>query len=165
MRGGRRAGARPLVLLAQNETGYRNLMRLVSRAYLETEPGRDAAGGARRASRAHAEGLIALTGGAGGPDRRGCSPTARTAAADALLGASRAGFPGRLYVELQRHGLAGEARIEAGADRSRLRGTTLPLVATNDVLSSPTPGMYEAHDALLCIAEGRLLSRTRPPAR
>ena len=52
-----------------------------------------------------------------------------------------------------RHGLPAEDRIEARADRAGLRHE-LPLVATNDVFFADAE-MYEAHDALLCIAEGR----------
>ncbi len=59
-------------------------------------------------------------------------------------------------MELHRHSLALDHAIEPGlialADAARL-----PLVATNDCFFA-TPAMFEAHDALLCIAEGRLLS-------
>ena len=61
-------------------------------------------------------------------------------------------FDDRLYVELQRHGLADQARIEptllAFADR-----LSLPLVGTNDV-HFKDPSVYEAHDVLMCIAQG-----------
>ena len=61
-------------------------------------------------------------------------------------------FPGRLYVEIQRHGLPQENRIEEALIELAY-ATDLPLVATNDVFFSDE-GMFAAHDALLCIAQG-----------
>ena len=70
---------------------------------------------------------------------------------------SPAPLPGRLYVELQRHGLAEERAAEdALLDMAYTRG--LPLVATNDVHFGRAK-MYEAHDALLCIADGAFVSQ------
>ncbi len=138
-----------LLLLAQDETGYRNLTALTSDAYLQ-----DGAGGQPLVTldelAAQAEGLLALTGGPAGPVGRllidGQAKTART-----LLERLGEIFPNRLYVELMRHGLPEEEQIEpqliALADE-----LDLPLVATNDAyfLRAET---YEAHDALLCIAQ------------
>ncbi len=151
IRGGRAATPDRLALLVQNEAGYANLTKLSSKAYLETDsaeiPQVDLA-----AIEAHAEGLICLTGGPAGPVGRllvdGQGP-----AAEAMLLQLKKAFPGRLYVELMRHGLELESRIEeatiALADKHGL-----PLVATNDVHFIDA-GSYEAHDALLCIAEGK----------
>ena len=72
-------------------------------------------------------------------------------------------FGDRLYVELQRHGLAEERAAEEHADRPSPMTRALPLVATNDVHFG-TADMYEAHDALLCIADRRLCLAGRPPA-
>jgi len=80
------------------------------------------------------------------------------AAAEALLLRLAALFPGRLYVELMRHGLAAEDRIEAALVELAYRHD-LPLVATNGVFFADAD-FYEAHDVLLCIAEGRVLSET-----
>src|SRR5262249_39953187 len=67
--------------------------------------------------------------------------------------------PGRLYVELMRHGLATERLIEGRLlDLAYEHG--LPLVATNDVYFADE-AMYEAHDVLLCIAEGAPLSQEK----
>ena len=67
-------------------------------------------------------------------------------------------FGDRLYVELQRHGLDRERRVEHGLiDIAYARG--LPLVATNEPYFA-TADDYEAHDALLCIAGGRLIAET-----
>jgi DNA polymerase-3 subunit alpha len=139
-----------LVLLVQDEAGYRNLLMLVSKAYLETEPG----------ARPHVEvedveaysgGLIALT---GGPEGAVGAMLAdgQMEAAEAMLERLEEAFPGRLYIELMRHGLAVEERIE-GDLVDLAYAHDLPLVATNDCYFVDEK-MYEAHDALLCIAEG-----------
>ena len=100
--------------------------------------------------------LIALTGGPGGPINRLLLEGQR-AAAESALDRLAAMFPNRLYVELQRHGLAEErATEEALLDMAYARG--LPIVATNDVHFGAA-SMYEAHDALLCIAEGNFVSQ------
>ena len=59
-------------------------------------------------------------------------------------------------MELQRHGLDSERALEPGLI-ALADAAGIPLVATNDCYFA-TPDMYEAHDALLAIAEGRLLS-------
>ena len=70
-------------------------------------------------------------------------------------------FGDRLYVELQRHGLEIERRAEGALiDLAFAKG--LPLVATNEPLF-PTADDYEAHDALVCIAGGRLVAETDRP--
>jgi DNA polymerase III subunit alpha len=145
-----------LVLLVQNETGYRNLMGLVSRAYLNGEAGAEPALALVDLATA-AEGLICLAGGAGGPVGRLLAEGQGEAAA-ATLCRLKGAFPGRLYIELQRHDLPEEARSEAGlVDLAYAHD--LPLVATNDAYF-PTPDFYEAHDALLCIAQGRAVTDT-----
>src|SRR6266481_5302523 len=64
----------------------------------------------------------------------------------------------RLYVELQRHGIHKERRAESGLiDLAYAKG--LPLVATNEPYFASNDD-YEAHDALLCIAGGRLIAET-----
>jgi DNA polymerase-3 subunit alpha len=65
-------------------------------------------------------------------------------------------FPGRLYIELMRHGLPQEVRCEA-ALVDLAYAHDLPLVATNDA-HFPDRDFYEAHDALLCIAQGRAVA-------
>ncbi|HYW60908.1 MAG TPA: DNA polymerase III subunit alpha, partial [Xanthobacteraceae bacterium] len=148
-----------VVLLAAREEGYRNLMRLSSRAFLghaaashgATDPAHVKLAWLEGAS----EGLIALTGGPGGPLDR-----AITAAQPALAAARGEAlarlFGDRLYVELQRHGTAEERAVErALVDFAYAKG--LPLVAANEPLFA-TADDYEAHDALICIAEGRLLA-------
>jgi DNA polymerase-3 subunit alpha len=149
MGGGSRDEAARLVFLVQNETGYRNLIKLSSQAYLETEAGLTPRIGAE-ALRNHSQGLLCLTGGAEGPVgvllRHG-----QIEEAGALLRQLREIFPDRLYVEIQRHGMAEESACE-DAFVDLAYQLNLPLVATNQVYFADRD-MHEAHDALLCIAE------------
>jgi DNA polymerase III subunit alpha len=152
-----RPGGPPLerprvVLLAAREDGYRSLMRLNSRAFLESPPH----------ERPHAkiawlegatDGLIALTGGPGGPldavivAGQGALTQARC---DTLVRL----FGDRLYIELQRHG--DERPAEAALlEMAYARG--IPLVATNEPFFAKRDD-HEAHDALICIAEGKLVA-------
>jgi len=138
------------VLLVQNEAGYRNLLQLVSRSYLAGEATSEPT--VRRCDLAGASGgLLCLAGGSKGPVGRLLSE-GQGEAAESVLGELAAAFPGRLYVELMRHGTADEARSESGLVELAYRHG-LPLVATNDV-HFPDREFYEAHDALLCIAQG-----------
>ena len=149
-------GGESLVVLVQDEAGYRNLLKLVSKAYLDSEPA-DEPRVSLDTLAAHADGLIALTGGPRGPVGR-LLANGQRAAAEYLLSRLAEAFPGRLYVELQRHGLGSEARIEP-----ELIGLAdahdLPLLATNEAYFADA-GMYEAHDALVCIAEGAYVSQS-----
>jgi DNA polymerase-3 subunit alpha len=143
-----------IVLLVQSEAGYRNLMALVSQAYLDGEAGAEPAvalGDLAAAS----DGLICLAGGAAGPVGRLLAEGQGEAAEAALL-ALKDIFPERLYIELQRHGSPEEARCETGlVDLAYAHD--LPLVATNDAYF-PDRDFYEAHDALLCIAQSRIVA-------
>src|SRR5271163_172918 len=144
----------PIVIIAQDATGLDNLQRLSSLGFLDTDPGlKPQLGFATIASRA--AGLILLTGGTKGPLAR-LLGDGRRPEAERLLARFAEAFPDRTMVELHRHGVALERAVEPAliglADASGL-----PLVATNDCFFT-RPEMHEAHDALLCIAEGRLLS-------
>src|SRR6185312_9959120 len=92
-----------LPLLVQNDIGYRNLTKLLSAAYLKAEPG-DWPHVKADLLAAHSEGLIALTGGPGGP-LNALLLEGQADAAAALLERLAAIFGDRLYVELQRHNL------------------------------------------------------------
>jgi DNA polymerase-3 subunit alpha len=144
-----------IALLVQNEAGYRNLTKLLSAAYLEVEAGDWPHVKAEKLF-AHAEGLIALTGGPGGVVNQLLLDGQRDAA-DAALEKLASAFPGHLYVELQRHGLA-EERAAEDPLLDMAYAKSLPLVATNDVHFGRAK-MYEAHDALLCIADGAFVSQ------
>jgi DNA polymerase-3 subunit alpha len=150
------AGPARIVLLAARERGYRSLMRLNSRAFLET-PVHQAPHIKFEWLQGDTEDLIALTGGPEGPISLAINADQATLAAlrcDRLASL----FGDRLYVELQRHGLEKERRAEAGLiDLAYTKG--LPLVATNEPYFATTDD-YEAHDALLCIASGHLVAET-----
>ena len=149
-RGGSRPAPDPLVLLVQDETGYRNLLNLVSAAFLEGDAG-EAPQISLEQLTADSAGLIALTAGPEGAVGRLLRHGQGEAAATLLAHLARI-FPDRLYVELMRHGREGEEEIEETLiDLAYLQN--LPLVATNDVFF-PKAENFEAHDALLCIAGG-----------
>jgi DNA polymerase III subunit alpha len=149
--------ARPrVVLLAARESGYRSLMRLNSRAFLETPPNEQPH--LKLAwLEGETDGLIALTGGPGGP-----LDAAIVAGQGSLAGgrceALARLFGDRLYIELQRHGMSAERTAEpALVELAYAHG--IPLVATNEPVFAKRED-YEAHDALICIAEGRLVVET-----
>ncbi len=144
-----------VVLLAQSEEGYRNLMRLVSRAYFDVPLGESPRVTAPALS-AHCEGLIALTGGPTGPLDTALRMGGKAELAQARLDVMRQAFGNQLYVEIQRHGRNEEQVVENELlDLAERNG--LPLVATNEPFFAK-PGDYEAHDALLAIAEGRIVA-------
>ena len=143
-----------IVLLVQDEEGYGNLMRLTSWAYLDTDPSEKPHVPIQRVL-ANSRGLIALTGGFGGPLDQALRE-GRAETAEARLKTLRSAFDGRLYVELQRHGLPEQAAAEPELLRLAY-DLGVPIVATNEPFFA-TPDDYEAHDALLAIAAGRLLS-------
>ncbi|MFG1430897.1 DNA polymerase III subunit alpha [Xanthobacter sp. V2C-8] len=153
-RGVIRARKPRIVLLAQREEGWRNLMRLVSRSYLETpsdEEPRILLDWLAESS----GGLIALTGGPTGPLDMALASGHADFAADRLeklLGL----FGDRLYIELQRHGadterLAEPALVDLAYDRG------IPLVAANEPFFAAQSD-YEAHDALIAIAESKIVA-------
>jgi DNA polymerase-3 subunit alpha len=155
----------PLVLLAQNERGYENLMRLNSCLYLDK--GGQLTQVTLEELEEFSEGLICLTGGADGPVGRLLQQGAREKA-QALLARFQRMFGDRLYVEVQRHpGEGGLPEAERLTERGFVEmayAMDLPLVATNDVYF-PKPDMYEAHDALICIAEGAYVDQQGPRRR
>ncbi|MGH6716327.1 MAG: DNA polymerase III subunit alpha, partial [Bradyrhizobium sp.] len=145
-----------IVLLASRERGYRSLMRLNSRAFLET-PTHQSPHIKIDWLNGEADDLIVLTGGPNGPISLALQSDHAALAASRCERLARL-FDDRLYVELQRHGIDRERRIEGGLiDLAYEKG--LPLVATNEPYFATTDD-YEAHDALLCIAGGRLIAET-----
>ncbi|MBU1212017.1 MAG: DNA polymerase III subunit alpha [Alphaproteobacteria bacterium] len=140
-----------VALLAACEAGYRNLMKIVSAAHLTVEDGASPHVSVSRLE-AHAEGLIALTGGPDGPIDRAIGDQ-RAVVAEARLRRLHAAYADRLYVEIQRHGGERERQVEPQLI-DLAYALELPLVATNEVFF-PAASDYEAHDALICIAEGR----------
>src|SRR5579864_3808177 len=142
-----------LPLLCQTQQGYRNLARLLSRAYLESRER-----GVPRIERAWLSpevltGLIALSGATEGDVGRALV-NGREADAERALEAWRALFPNRYYLELQRLGRQLEEAYIAGAVQLAARHQ-LPVVATNDVRFLKAEE-FESHEARVCIHDGAI---------
>lgn len=145
-----------VVVFVQNQTGYQNLLLHFSEYYM----------GADKQETPHltldelltkTEGLIILTGGVEGPLGRQIL-SGHTDFAAELLQRIQEAFPGRTYMELQRHGMETENICEPVFVDLAYR-FNVPLVATNEAFFLG-PDMYEAHDAMLCIAEKTFVSET-----
>ncbi|PYD77058.1 DNA polymerase III subunit alpha [Novacetimonas pomaceti] len=145
--------AEPMALLARDETGLMNLQYLSSAGFLQHETDEPTVPLDLLCERA--EGLFLMTGGTRGPLFRMLAEGLETDARR-LLSRLYEAFGRNMAVELHRHGLPAEQAVEPGmialADRAGI-----PLVATNECFF-PRPDMYEAHDALLCIAQGRTMA-------
>jgi DNA polymerase-3 subunit alpha len=143
-----------LTLLAENETGYRNLLKLVSAAYLEGfyhRPRMD-----KEIIAEHADGVICLS---------GCLSSEITTQllagqarrAEEAAGAYREIFgPDRFFMELQDHGLGDQRRV-LPKQVALARALNVPLVATND-LHYTVKADAKPHDVLLCIQQQKLQS-------
>ncbi len=145
-----------IVLLAAREEGYRSLMRLSSRAFLET-PSHEAPHLKLGWLEGQTHGIIALTGGPGGPLDSAIA-AGQSHLAGTRLDALKRLFGDRLYVELQRHGTPNE-RMSEPVLVELAYGKNIPLVATNEPYFAKRED-HEAHDALICIAEGRVIAET-----
>jgi DNA polymerase-3 subunit alpha len=144
------------LLIAMDDTGYRNLMQLVSRAYIEGfyyKPRIDL-----DLLRKHSEGLIATS---------GClsSLVSRRILGGQLDEAWRLAeefsriFPGRYYLELQRHGIPAQDTVNAELLKMSA-DLRLPLLATNDAHYLEACD-HDHHDALLCIGTASNLEDTK----
>jgi DNA polymerase-3 subunit alpha len=140
-----------LILLAKNLEGYRNLVRLTSRAYTEGfyyKPRID-----RELLAEHSKGLIALSACMSGVPSamlaRDCFEDAAAAAVEfqEIMG------KGNYFLEIQEHGLDAQKRIRKPLVELSKK-TCVPLVATNDA-HYLTPEDAIAHDVLLCIGSGK----------
>ncbi len=144
-----------LVLLAKDEAGYRNLMQLTSAAFLDVADNAEPHVSWELLS-TNSHGLICLTGGPGGPLNEALVNNQK-ALAEKHLKLLQNLFLDRLYIELQRHGTAAEKAAEAGLIELAYE-FGIPLVATNQCFFA-TPDDYVAHDALICIAGGEVVSQ------
>src|SRR6266404_4585222 len=144
-----------LTLLCQSPGGYRNLARLVSRAYLEGQERGTPCIERGWLSAAQLEGLIGLSCATEGDVGRALV-NARERDAERLLAAWLGLFPGRFYLELQRLGRPFEETYIAGALALAAR-CGAPVVATNDVRFLK-PEQFESHEARVCIHDGTLLA-------
>ncbi len=143
-----------IVLLVMDEGGYRNLCALLSDLYMNTEDHTEISCTFEKLKK-RAEGLICITGGHEGPINKKLAHGQAKDARDSLLRFKEI-FADRLYIEVQRHGYAFETQTEP-ALIDLAYDLDLPLVATNACYFMDRKG-HEAHDALLCIAEGRYVT-------
>ena len=147
-----------LVLLAMNEKGYMNLMKLTSNSFLIPLAHTEKPAVTWEDLESHAEGLICLTGGV-----KGCVGRmlleGRAGEAEKILQRLHASFGDRLYIELERHGTVDEVATEDALLDFAYK-YNIPFVATNNCYFSD-PDMYEAHDALMCIAESAYVQDTQ----
>jgi len=150
-----------LVLLIADQTGYKNLTNLISKAYQQGQ--RVGVPTIKRSwLQEFSKGLIALSGGRGG-EIGVALVSGRSAEAEALLLEYMDLFPSRFYLELQRTGRPGEEDyLHAAVDLASK--FSCPVVATNDVRFIAA-GEFEAHEARVCIHEGRALDDPRRERR
>ncbi len=146
-----------LVLLCQNNAGYLNVTRLISRAYLEGQtnglPMLEIAWLV-----AMNEGIIALSGGREGDIGRALLSGNQTQA-NKYLNNWQTIFPGRFYLELQRTGREDEEEyLHAAVSLAVLSNT--PVVATNDVRFLKQEE-FDSHEVRVCIHDGRTLDDPR----
>ncbi len=146
-----------LTLLCQDGVGYRNLSHLLSRAYSEGQQQ-----GVPQLQwdwlQGQSEGLIALSGGREGDVGRALLAGNEVQAKN-LLERWQDLFPNRYYLELHRTGREGEESYLHAAIALAL-ASEAPVVATNDVRFL-RPEDFEAHEARICIHEGRTLNDPR----
>ena len=149
----------PIVLLAQNETGYLNLTQLVSRSYQE---GQTHLGATVLYDwlEGHTDGVIALSGGRFGDVGRALLAEQQDKA-EACLQRWMKLFPERFYLELQRTGRPDEERyIQAVLPLASATGC--PVVATNDVRFIKRSD-FDAHEVRVCIHQSHEVTSTRRP--
>ena len=151
-----------IALLCQNEAGYRNLTRIVTRAYLEGQQR-----GEPRIERSWLDaevmtGLIALSCGAAGDVGRALA-SGKSGDAERHLEFWRGLLGDRYYLEVSRIGREGEETLIASTVALAVR-TQVPVVATNDVRFLAESD-FEAHEARVCIHEGSLLADAARPRR
>src|SRR5688572_3713463 len=148
---------RHLTVLARNETGYRNLLRLVTDSHLEGFYHRPRIDKDLLAERA--EGLIAFTGCLAGEVCRLLLAEQERRAREVAAAFRDLFGPGSFYVELQDHGLPEQRKVNPLLVKLA-RDLGLPLVATNDTHYTDKPHA-RAHDVLLCIQQpGKVLADT-----
>lgn len=145
-----------IILLVKNETGYSNILEMTNRIYSyisEREENYLSLDDLKELN----EGLILLTGGAEGPAGQ-LILNKEEEKAEALLVQLDEIFKNNIYIELYRHGSEDENITEPYFLKYALK-YNIPIVATNKVYFSDM-SMYNAHDALLCIASSAYLDET-----
>lgn len=143
-----------LVLLAENNIGYQNLMKIVSAGFLEGfyyKPRIDI-----ELLEKYHEGLIALSACLAGPVAKNIIQTSYDKAKEIALTYEKILGHGNFYLELQDHGLTDQRTVNQALIQMN-KETGIPLVATNDshyIYKSDN----KAHDILLCIQTGKTVN-------
>lgn len=148
-----------MVFLAKDDEGFQNLLSLLSNSYLEREANLKPHL-KLESLKNKSKGLIILSGGIEGIVGRALLQN-RIDAAEKTTKSFKDLFADDFYMELQRHGLSREINTEKNFIRLAY-DHNVPLVATNNCHFF-TRDMFEAQDALSCIAEGRYVSETNRP--
>jgi len=144
-----------LILLCQNTTGYHNLSRLLTRAYLEGQVRGEPFVRREWLTRESCEGLIALSGGIHG-DVGQALMSSHDEVANSLLSGWQTIFGDRYYLELVRTSRSGEEDcVQASLTLASDAG--VPVVASNDVRFLQRDD-FDSHEARVCIQEGRVLA-------
>jgi DNA polymerase-3 subunit alpha len=141
-----------ILLYAKDEQGYKNLLKLMALCCTKDSPHHISLGELEQFN----QGLIVLTAGCAGTIGRLLLQN-KTKEAEEFLVKLKQIFQDRLYIEISRHNLEQEQKIEPHFIDFAYKHN-LPLVATNDVYFADL-GMFEAHDALLCIADGKYIAQ------
>jgi DNA polymerase-3 subunit alpha len=144
-----------LILLCQNNDGYRNLSRLLTRAFLEGQVRGEPLARREWLTTESCAGLIALSGGIHG-DVGHALANGHDDAAARMLGEWQAIFGNRYYLELIRTSRAGEEEV-VRASLKLASDSGVPVVASNDVRFLSRDD-FNAHEARVCIHEGRGLA-------
>ena len=144
-----------IILLVMNETGYMNIMHLMKLSYLDNPSSVEKPFLRMSDLESANEGLIALSGGVEGQIGRLLLEN-RFDEAKATAVKLKDIFGNRFYMEISRLGLDSEKQTEE-AFISLAYEFDIPLVATNEAFFFDED-MYEAHDALVCIAAAEVLS-------
>ena len=140
-----------VIVLCQDETGYKNLMQLMRQAYLVGMGPYEKAQVEVKDLLEFNEGLIVLSGGVEGTLGR-LILEKRPTEAKQFCQDMQSVFGNRFYIEIARIGLEAERKTE-DAFLDLAYELNIPLVATNEAFFFDAD-MYEAHDALICIAQG-----------
>ncbi|MDO5027216.1 MAG: DNA polymerase III subunit alpha [Tissierellia bacterium] len=146
-----------LILLAKNQEGYQNLIKIVSEGYVNGfyyKPRVD-----KSVLRKYSSGLFCLSACLGGEIPRFLREGQYKQAKEAALEYQDIFGPGNFFLELQDHGLLEQKRVNIELDRIH-KETGIPLVATNDVHFTDQAD-FKIHDVLLCIQTGATVNQEK----
>jgi DNA polymerase-3 subunit alpha len=149
-----------LLLLVQDNTGYRNLSEIVTRSYIEGQVRGEPMARREWLTEESCAGLIALSGGLHGDIGHALHANHFDQASELIEGWRRT-FPDRFYLELIRTGRAGEEDC-VRASLELASATDTPVVASNDVRFLSRDD-FNAHEARVCIHDSRVLADTDRP--